>query len=327
MAHTWAFDAAETTPYIQVTAPTKRAGKSRLLEVLSLLVRCPLFTGHISAAALVRRIEADRPTLLLDEIDATFSGNPELRETLRGVLNSGHRVGGRYTVCAGKGASLEVRDYSTYCAKAFAGIGDLPDTVADRCVRIELKRKLRSERVERFRRRAAGREAADITERLGAWADASLGRLESARPEIPEQLEDRAADSWEPLLAIADAAGKEWPQRGRAAAVELSRRTGVEDSSAGEQLLADIRRVFEDGRGDWIPTKELIGALCEIDDAPWATWRRGEPITPHSVARLLRPFGICAQRAWEDHRDSRGYRRATLEDAWTRYASADSPDG
>jgi hypothetical protein len=98
-----------------------------------------------------RKIDAERPTLLLDESDAAFKGDREYAEALRGVLNSGHRRGGKTTVCVGQGAEIGFKDFSTYCPKAIAGIGKLPDTVQSRSIPIRLKRRAPGERIERFR--------------------------------------------------------------------------------------------------------------------------------------------------------------------------------
>ena len=45
--------------------------------------------------------------------------------------------------------------------------------------------------------------------------------MAAARPDMPLGIEDRNADVWEPLLAIAEAAGGDWPQRAREAAIAL----------------------------------------------------------------------------------------------------------
>ena len=92
--HTHALDAADTTPYLSITSAEKRSGKTRLLEVLDLLVPKPWFTGRTTAAALSRKIDALTPTLLLDESDAAFRSGSEYAETLRGILNSGFRRSG-----------------------------------------------------------------------------------------------------------------------------------------------------------------------------------------------------------------------------------------
>lgn len=169
-AHTHAIDACDCTPYLQIGSATKRSGKTRLLEVLEPLVAKPWFTGRTSAAALVRKVDAERPTLLLDESDAAFGGEKEYAEALRGQLNTGYRKSGKATVCVGQGAKIEARDFSTFCAKAIAGIGTLPDTVSDRSIPITLRRRLSDEPCERWRERDGHAEAAPLRDLLGAWA-------------------------------------------------------------------------------------------------------------------------------------------------------------
>jgi hypothetical protein len=118
--HTYLFEASDATGYLAVTSPEKRSGKTRLLEVLDLLVARPWFTGRTTAAVLPRKIDADSPTLLLDESDAAFNSDKEYSEALRGVLNTGHRRGGKTTVCVGQGPSIGFKDFATFCPKAIA---------------------------------------------------------------------------------------------------------------------------------------------------------------------------------------------------------------
>jgi hypothetical protein len=218
VAHTHALAAADATPYLSITSAEKRSGKTRLLEVLELLVARPWFTGRTTAAALVRKIARDTATLLLDESDAAFGGDRDYSEALRGTLNSGHRRGGCVSLCVGQGAALDVHDLPVFSAKAIAGIGKLPDTVADRAIPIRLKRRAPGEQVERFRRRVIADETAAIRDALEEWTQ-SVDMLRALRPDIPDDLDDRAADGWEPLLAIADQAGGEWPERARRSAI------------------------------------------------------------------------------------------------------------
>ena len=152
IAHTHCFDAADSTPYLSITSAEMRCGKSRLLEVLDLLVCRPWLTARVSAAVLPRKIQAERPSLLLDESDTAFGGQKDYAEALRGILNSGHRRGGCVSLCAGQGTKINYKNFDTFCPKAIAGIGRLPDTIADRSIPIRLKRRISRERVERFRR-------------------------------------------------------------------------------------------------------------------------------------------------------------------------------
>ena len=320
VVHTHAFEAADCTPYLSISSAEKQSGKTRLLEVLELLVARPWLTGRATAAVLARKVDAEKPTLLLDESDAAFKGPEEYSETLRGILNTGYRSGGRVSVCVGRGTNFTYHDLSTFCAKAIAGIGSLPDTIADRSIPIRLKRRATHEHVERFRRRDVGPELDGLRADIASLVSPLLSRLTVARPELPDELGDRAADVWEPLLAIADAANGKWPELARRAAVALSSAEHIEDvSSAGVRLLADISSVFRQRHDDRLSSAELITALLELEDSPWAEWRHGKPISPHSVARLLRAYGVRPRQVRFGATTAKGYLLAELHDAVARY--------
>jgi hypothetical protein len=175
-AHTHAIDAAESTPYIAITSPEKGSGKTRCQEVLEQLVARPWMTGRVTPAVLVRKVHAEKPTLLLDESDAAFNGNSEYAEALRGILNTGYRQTGRASLCIARGNSFEFADYSTFCPKCIAGLGKLPDTIESRSVVIQLKRRAKNEHVRRFRLRDVPRESAPIREELAAWRNSTSTR-------------------------------------------------------------------------------------------------------------------------------------------------------
>lgn len=317
VAHTHVIDAFDCTPYIQVSSATPRAGKTRLLEACEPLVASPWLTGRVSAAALVRKVDKEKPTLLLDESDAAFKGEKDYTETLRGILNTGYSSSGKTTLCVGTSPNFSTRDYSTFGAKCIAGIGTLPATIADRSICIALSRKRQDEPVERFRRRDAHTQAEPIHAALVAWADAAVvGSLHAARPDLPDALNDRAQDVCEPLLAIADMAGGDWPGRARRAAVALIG-DDRSDEDNGLELLWDINVVFDDKNTPFISTKELVAELCGMEDRPWATWAKGKGINGHRVARMLNPFGVEPKP--NDQGKARGYYRDRFEDAWSRY--------
>lgn len=320
IAHTHVLGAFDCTPYLQVTSAMKRTGKTRLLEVLEHLVSQPWFTGRTSAAALVRKVDAECPTLLLDESDAAFGGEKEYAETLRGILNSGYRRSGKSTVCVGQGTKIKARDFSTFCPKAVAGIDKLPDTVADRSIEIKLRRKTTAEPCDRWRERDGRDEAAPFREKLSAWAEPAVAVLIDARPALPTSIGDRQADVWESLLAIADLAGGTWPMCARDAAIELSGR--VQDQDIRIELLTDIAKILTEypPQKDVISSAVLIEGLVADEDRPWATWRRGDkPITPRGLARLLDPLDVHVDRYTVGGEKVRGYRRDAFDDAIARY--------
>ncbi len=329
VAHTWALDAFEYTPYLRVDSPEKQCGKSRVLDCLELITLKAWRTISPSEAVLFREIDRDGPTLLLDETDTLFcNGKDDRAESLRALLNAGFERKARVPRCVGQGSSFAVQHFAVFCAKAFAGIGSLPDTIRDRCISIRLVRKSRDESVERFRKREAEATAAPISAALEAWAKCKekIAALRASRPSIPDELSDRQADICEPLLAIADLAGGEWPERSRNALVLLCA-AEAEDDSLGVKLLSAIHDAFVDADVDRLATKELLERLINQEtDAPWAGWwendlRNGNTRGPAAkLARLLKPFGIHARGTrLPDGTTPRGYLARDFREAWKRY--------
>lgn len=313
IAHTWALHASDATPYMMITSPTKRAGKTTLLELLALLVREPFHCVQPSEAVLFRELDSTQCTLLLDEVDAIFGPKARDQEGLRGILNAGHRRGAAVSRCEQHGKKFMTVRFQVYGAKAFAAIGRLPDTIEDRSIPIELQRRRRTEQpLERFRRRKVEIECIPIREALEAWATAADLCEE---PDLPDELSDRQQDCWEPLLQIADAAGGLWPAAARAAALALHHED--EDEQLGVRLLGDIRDSFMPSE-DHLPSSYLLERLYAIEGSPWGDFK-GKGMTAHALARLLRPFKIKPQQRRNGSTKLRAYWRADFEDAWSRY--------
>jgi hypothetical protein len=334
VAHTHVVEASEATPYIAVTSAERRCGKTRLLEALELLVPRPLRVANVSEAALFRAIAEERSTLLLDEGDAVFNAKKD-HEDLRALINAGYRRGAVILRCEVQGKTVTTKRYDAYGPKVIAGIGQLPDTIADRSIPIRLQRKHRGEEVERFRLRLIRPQGDALREELAAYSDEEelIAELQVAQPPLPDELDDRAQDGWEPLLAIADLAGGSWPARARAAAVDLH---GAEDNvdSLGTLLLRHLRSVFADaGDPDELTSAEILGALVERDDGPWPAWwgrdvevsRYGGPAS--KIARQLKPYGVTPRRVGPRDSRQRGYRRSDLEPIWARYIEQPSRYG
>ncbi len=318
VVHSYAIEQADTTPYLNIYSAEKRSGKTRLLETLELLVANPWLTGRVTSAVLARKVDAECPTLLLDESDAAFKSDKEYAENLRGLLNSGYRRGGSYSVCVGQGSKMTYRDFSTFCPKAIAGIGKLPDTVADRSIPIMLRRRTPEETVERFRRKLVEIEALPIREAIAEW----VGKLpENVEPEIPVELDDRAADCWEPLLIIADAAGGNWPKKARKAAIELMNGESRHDESLGIVLLEDMREIFKER--EQVPSFELVESLIAKEEAPWGELN-GRPINNRRLAAMLKPYNIRPHTIRIGEDTMKGYSSADFLDAWKRYLPSNS---
>lgn len=234
VAMTWLMDVVQVAPLAVITAPEKRCGKSQLLFLLGRLVKRPLTASNISSAALFRSIDAWQPTLLVDEADAFMRENEELR----GLLNCGHTRDSAYIVRV-VGDDHTPKKFGVWGAKALAGIGHLADTLMDRSITLELRRKLPHEQVDRLRYAEPGLFDV-LAAKLARFAEDYREAVRRTRPDLPSNLNDRAQDNWEPLLAIADVAGGQWPKWGRSAALKLSG-SASSTESLGAELLADIR--------------------------------------------------------------------------------------
>lgn len=307
-------------PNLAITSPEKRCGKSTLLTWLYRVVAKPILAANITTAAIFRTIDAWQPTLLIDEADS-FLG--ESGDELRGILNSGHTRETAYVIRV-VGDEHEPRKFSTWGAKAVALIGKLEgkySTLADRSIEIQLRRRMATDKIEKLRH-ADMKHFQMLAERCLRFAIDHSETIGKAKPELPE-LHDRAADNWEPLLAIADMAGSHYPRLARTVALALSGGevdTGTESNgSLGVQLLTDLHRFFSERTADSYPTTQLLTYLTGIDDAPWATFAKGKAMTPRHLSRLLQPYAILPRPIRLGETVAKGYRVADFKDACARY--------
>jgi hypothetical protein len=314
-AATHALPSLPAAPRLVITSPVKRAGKTRLLDVIEGISHDPLPTMNATAAAVFRSLDRKHPpTLIFDEVDTIFGSKrvAENNEDLRGLLNAGFQRGKSALRCVGPLQKPTL--FATFAMAALAGIGGLPDTITDRAVNIRMRRRKADETVSPFRERRDRPALTKVHDRLAEWlADAGVvAKLEAAEPEM--DLEDRAADVWEPLIAVADVAGGHWPTRARDAALKLTAEAAEDDDETlGLRLLHDLRQVFEFIMSDFVPTEILLQHLRQLDDAPWQEM----DLTGHRLGALLREFQIKSKR--DTAGQKRGYARSSFVDAWERY--------
>lgn len=312
LAHTWRMDEWDSTPRLAFMSPEKGSGKTRALEVSEHLVPCSVRVSQATTGYILARISEDPPpTLFYDEIDTVFGQRARGNEDLRAVLNAGHRRG----ATAGRGNwgndGLTGQEYPAYCPVAVAGLGKLPETIADRAVIIRMKKRKPAERVEPYRPRVNETESKALGGALGSWMkDISLSWPDN----MP--VEDRAADVGEALIMVADAAGGHWPATARAAAVVLT--SEKPEASQGIQLLSDLRKVF--GTKDKLRSEDIIAALVELPESPWLRFHAdGSQLDYRDLARLLREYDVRPRDVWIDAASAKGYAADDLHDAWERY--------
>lgn len=313
IAMTWFIDVIEVAPLAVITAPEKRCGKTKLLLLLGKLSARAITASSISPAALFRTIDAWNPTLLIDEADTFMKDN----EQLRGLLNSGHTRDSAYTIRC-EGDDHTPKKFNTWGAKALASIGHVADTLMDRAIVLELRRKLAHEEVDRIRYAEPGLFD-DLRAKLTRFADDYSDKVRKARPPLPNALNDRAQDNWESLLAIAMTASNAWLKIGTTAALKLSGSESA-NQTIGIELLSDIKEIFEEKQVDRISTAELIKALCVDDEKPWATFNKGFPIKPRQLATKLKGYGIHSKSIRiGTYATPKGYERNQFKDAFIRY--------
>ena len=274
-------------------------------------------------------IQRDTPTLMVDEVDTIYSRKrgADANEGLRALLNAGYERAATVHRCVGPNFTLA--DFPVFCPKALAGIGKLPDTVADRCLTITMRRKPR-EKVRRFFSRDVKPLAQPLAAKLEALSQNQhiIATLQEARPVIPPGFDDRAADISHPLLAIADMAGDKWPLVTRTALAGICAVRSEEDESAVILLLRGIREIFAQKEMSQIPTQLLLEALIDRESEPWADWweadikKNNTQGVASKLARMLKPFGIIPGNLREhDGTVIKGYKLISFEEVFSTYAT------
>ncbi len=306
----YTYDSFRIFPKLLITAATKRAGKTTLIEVLEAVCRSAVLASSMSAAVLFRCIDRWHPTLLLDEIDAWLRDNEEAR----GIVNAGHTRRTAFVFrCVGDDHTPT--RFSVWSPMALAGIGKPADTILDRSIEITLKRKLAAEKCERIPVDLFER-CRDIRRKAERWRADNAAALTAADPPVPVVGNDRAEDNWRPLLAMADLIG--WSDKARSVFLGLHQSDVEDDDGIITMLLADIQSVFTIDR---MHSADLVTALHDLEDRPWAAWHRGKALTQNGLSRLLKDLKIKPHNVRIDGKPQpirKGYERSQFEDSFRR---------
>jgi len=318
---TFAFDLFTINPRLIFSSPTHQCGKTTVMELLALLLPKPLGLSGLSTASAYRVVDQCHPTLLLDEAD-TYQN---MQEDLRGVLNSGHKKKMAYKLVV-VGDNNEPRKFSTWCPMVLAAIGKLPVTLVDRSIRIDLQRKDKDAKLVEMPETPD--EEAELEQVGGTlasqclrWVQDHTEELKQAKPEKVHELSSRGRNNWHSLLAVATVIGGDCVQQARLAASSLSKEK-ADDLTLGGLLLKDMRQIFFTHKKDELPSADCCFYLGEIGESPWATIRKGKPLTQNGLARLLSPYDLSTKSIWLPDTKScvSGYIKKQFEPVWTRYS-------
>ncbi len=322
LIHTYLIEPADadqvinTSPILLVKSPDRQCGKSTVKTLLSTLAPRPVLVDNISQAAIYRYIELEQPTLLIDEADTFLAGKAELV----GILNSGYKPEGHVIRQGGVNYQDPIK-FSTWSAKAIFGIGDMPDTLYSRCICIPMKRKKPSEKVQRLNTylRQHAEELTNLKRRILRFCLDNREQIANVIPDLPNELDDRQQDNWEPLLQIAKICGSDWESLAKHAAISLSPKNLHDETNLAEMLLADIEEIFRLYGVDRIKSAELVSRLISDPTKPWTDFRKGRPMIEIDLARLLKRYGISPQSIRFENKVSKGYYKQDFEDSFARY--------
>ena len=340
--HTYVFELRDTVAYVAIESPEKRCGKTTLLTVLGAMANKSLIASNVTVGALFRAIDTCQPTLLIDEADTFLAGN----STMRGIINSGNTWRTAYVLRlsrakqqsgSGHGTGSEsgnpqsmvaaspvalplqtatdsgLKRYSCWCPKVVAMIGQVPDTIADRSIVVHMTRKLTSEICAPL----AELNPADIKAKCARFA-LDIGQNIAGSEKIRgKDLNDRAADTFDPLYVIARLAGRGWEEKLHAAALAIS--PGAGSKSTAAELLLDIYSIFLSTGRKQIFTRELAEFLRNEEYNATCRVLKDSALDEYKISELLREYGIKPAPCRIGKLVSRGYRPEDFIEALKRY--------
>lgn len=309
---TWVVDISHIAPIAWINAPEKRCGKTQLAIFISKLCCRPLLASNISPSAMFRSIEKYQPTLIIDEADTFIKDSPELK----GIFNAGFSRDNPYIIRS-VGDDHEPTPFFVFCPKVISGIGDIPETIRDRSISLELRRKMPNE-VKKKLRDLNKSETENLRSELARWSADNIDKVKTFKVDLPSQINDRAQDCWEILFKVAGVLGAGWSTKVHEACLFIANIEN-EEPSLNEQLLLDIQGTFENNHQTKIFTEVLMLALCSDPEKNWQSYNRGKPITPKQLATRLKGYGIAPKKVRIGGTVKSGYDKSDFIDAFNRY--------
>ncbi len=203
---TYIYPAFSAVPYLLLSGPAG-SGKSRVLELLELLVFRPFSASNLTNAVLFRSLHSFGGTLLLDEAEQLRDNrSPEVKELMASLL-AGYRAG--KSVCRMEpvaSGGFTVNHFCVYGPKAIACINEVPTPLASRCIQIPMFRSPPGSPTPRQRLMASNglwRSLRDAAHALALDHGADWPILPD-RGDVCPDMAGRDYELWQPLLSIAE---------------------------------------------------------------------------------------------------------------------------
>lgn len=317
VAGTYIFEMFDTFPYLVISASVKRAGKTRLSELIGFASSMPFNVAGATAAALFRVIQDNKPTIIWDEAESLSS---EASSLTRQFLNVGYRKGQTIPRTTGKGVTM----WPTFCPKVFVLIGQVYDTLRDRSIVVEMQR---GEPLKRFSYETAKMEGEEIGNEIKALIAANLEKIQAAYNETElDFLTDRDAEIWRPIFALAkvlepdtieelkriavDMAAAKTADVKKYGATELEEQEKViQREEYAKRLLQDLLTVTAKLKS--ISSQDAINALRELTTSPWRKYR-GNGLDMNMLADLLTMYELRPKPVRDGEKVFRGYTRKDI---------------
>ncbi len=324
IAGTYLYEAFDSFPYLVITAHVKRAGKTRLSELIGFTCSMPFNVAGATAASLFRIIQDNKPTIMWDEAETLSS---EASTITRAFLNVGYRKGQTIPRATGQ----DVTQWPTYCPKVFVLIGDVYDTLRDRSIIVEMQR---GEPRKRFSYESAKMEGEEIAAEIKNLVAENLERIQSEYSGMELRfLTDRDAEIWRPVFALAKALEPETiPELSRIAVDVTTEKTAnvkrygyvnqeeqeriVEREEYAKRLLADMLKISDKVKA--IPSNRAVNLLHEINIAPWRKYQ-GTGLDMTMLADLLGIYELRPKPCRIGENVFRGYTRKDILAAAKKY--------
>jgi len=336
---TYVYRVFRVFPYLALHSPDKRCGKSRVLDLLSLLAfNASSRIVHPTEAQVFRAPSRNGGTLLLDEVEALKNAGKENFAGLLSVLNSGFERGGSVSrLKKTADGDFPEQVFETYCPRALAGINKLAGTLEDRSVIIVMQRKLAREETERFSPARLEADAQSLRDRCYLFAlthaadlAAVYDRADSTFPALAP-LDDRARDLWEPLASIVALADVERGDGQKTLTDELAAlahdlcqvRDGAAEDSTVVQVVKALQDVVAEKRKEdlWHAASDIT--LTPTDLARLLKKKLGwEKLSTRGLAVLLNPLDLFSNQIRQGNVVSRAYclSKQVLAELSERYA-------
>ena len=306
---TWNIALTEIAPVCVISAPESGCGKTQMLKLFNCLVKNPLFTGGGTVAYLMRKIELEQPTLLVDEFDTIKGG-----EELRALFNTGFEANGVFGRC--EGVNNKPVEYRTFCFKAIAGIGKPHITISSRAIPLNLQKMATGEQVARMRQRDTShlfvtrRKLAKLAEQFAVLGDQVCWNGSNL---VPDALSDRESDCWELMLGIANEASPEWLKLAQSAAIKIHKSEA--DAQLKSNFINDIKTVLERKKVSSFTAKELCGWLVFETEMEWAE----QKLNPFQLGKKIAGYEIKSNKLTLNGRQDRYYFLHQFHDVFERY--------